>query len=306
MKIGVIGLGNIAQKEYLPVMVEMQDEVEWHLCSRNKETLEAVGKKFGFRHLYTSLEEWLDSGIEAAFVHAATVAHAEIIRKLLERGISVYVDKPISDDPEETKELIELADAKGLLLTAGFNRRFAPMIQRLKEIPDKKMILIQKDRVKNVEPVRFALYDLFIHIADTALYLLDDEVVSVQSHLVENEGELKRLWLMLETKSTTCFVSMNYEAGANREVMEVQSPEGIVRVLNLTDMTIEYKNGKQQVAFGDWEGTLHKRGFAPLIAAFVAGLKEKTSPVSTESSYLSHSLCEKILTDNGFGSNSNE
>ena len=306
MKIGVIGLGNIAQKAYLPVMVEMQDVVEWHLCSRNREKLEAVGKKFGFQHLYTSIEEWLDSGIEAAFVHVATVAHAEIIRKLLERGISVYVDKPISDDPEETKELIELADAKGLLLTAGFNRRFAPMVERLKGIPDKKMILIQKDRVKNVEPVRFAVYDLFIHIADTALYLLDDEVVSLQSHLVENEGELKRLWLMLETKSTTCFVSMNYEAGANQEVMEVQSPEGIARVLNLTDMTIEQKNGKQQVAFGDWEGTLRKRGFAPLIASFVAGVKEHTNPVSTESSYLSHSLCEKILADNGFGNKPNE
>ena len=45
MKIGVIGLGNIAQKAYLPIMVEMQAEVEWHLCSRNKETLETVGKK---------------------------------------------------------------------------------------------------------------------------------------------------------------------------------------------------------------------------------------------------------------------
>ena len=43
-----------------------------------------------------------------------------------------------------------------------------------------------------------------------------------------------------------------------------------------------------------------------LIAAFVAGVKEKTNPVSTESSYLSHSLCEKILADNGFGSKPNE
>ena len=111
---------------------------------------------------------------------------------------------------------------------------------------------------------------------------------------------------MLETKSTTCFVSMNYEAGANQEVMEIQSPDGIVRVMNLTDMTIEQKNSKQQIAFGDWEWTLRKRGFAPLIGSFVAGVKERTNPVSTESSYLSHSLCEKILVDNGFGINPNE
>jgi virulence factor len=300
VKIGVIGIGNIAQKAYLPVMVEMQDTIEWHLCSRNQEALESIGKKYGFNHLYVSIEEWLDSGIEAAFVHVATVAHGEIIRTLLERGIPVYVDKPISDRLEETKELIELADAKGLLLTAGFNRRLAPLVQRLKEIPDKKMIIIQKDRVKNVEEVRFAIYDSFIHIADTALYLLDDEVVSVQSHIVEKDGELKRVWLVLETNTTSCFVSMNYEAGANQEVMEVQSLEGVVRVMNLTDMTITRKGEKQIVSFEDWEGTLRKRGFAPLIHEFVEGIAKKENPVSTESAYLSHSLCEKILTDNGF------
>ena len=300
MKIGVIGIGNIAQKAYLPVMVEMQDTIEWHLCSRNQEALGAIGKKYGFNHLYASIEEWLDSGIEAAFVHVATVAHGEIIRTLLERGIPVYVDKPISDRLEETKELIELADAKGLLLTTGFNRRFAPMVQRLKEIPDKKMIIIQKDRVKNVEEVRFGIYDSFLHIADTALYLLDDEVVSVQSHIVEKDGELKRVWLVLETNTTSCFVSMNYEAGANQEVMEVQSLEGVVRVMNLTEMTITRKAEKHIVSFEDWEGTLRKRGFAPLIHEFIEGIATKENPVTTESAYLSHSLCEKILTDDGF------
>ena len=162
------------------------------------------------------------------------------------------------------------------------------------------MIIIQKDRVKNVEEVRFALYDSFLHIADTALYLLDDEVVSVQSHIVEKDGELKRVWLVLETNTTSCFVSMNYEAGANQEVMEVQSLEGVVRVMNLTDMTITRKVEKQIVSFEDWEWTLRKRGFAPLIHEFIEGIAKKENPVTTESAYLSHSLCEKILTDNGF------
>ena len=132
MKVGVIGIGNIAQKAYLPIMAEMRDTVEWHLCSRNKETLELVGMKYGFDRLYTDMDEWMDSGIEAAFVHVATAAHGKVIRSLLGRGISVYVDKPISDDLDEVKQLIKLADPKGLLLTAGFNRRFAPMVRRLK------------------------------------------------------------------------------------------------------------------------------------------------------------------------------
>ncbi|MGA9518418.1 MAG: Gfo/Idh/MocA family oxidoreductase [Trichococcus sp.] len=300
MKVGVIGIGNIAQKAYLPVMAEMRDTVEWHLCSRNKETLEQVGKKYGFERLYTDMDKWLDSGIEAAFVHVATAAHATVIRSLLDRGIAVYVDKPISDDLEEVKQLIELADSKGLLLTAGFNRRFALLIQRLKEIPDKNMLFIRKDRINLVEPVRHAVYDLFLHIADAALYLLDDEVLSVQSKIIEKDGNLKRIWVELETKTTSCFVSMNYEAGANQEVMEIQSPEGIVRVVDLTGMTISNQAGTQLTGFGDWEGTLCKRGFEPLIRGFIGGIMNKENPVTTDSVYLSHSLCEKILQDNGY------
>ena len=300
MKVGVIGIGNIAQKAYLPIMAEMRDTVEWHLCSRNKETLELVGMKYGFDRLYTDMDEWMDSGIEAAFVHVATAAHATVIRSLLERGIAVYVDKPISDDLAEVKQLIELADSKGLLLTAGFNRRFAPMIRRLKEIPDKNMIFIRKDRINLVEPVRQAVYDLFLHIADAALYLLDEEVLSVQSKIIEKDGNLKRIWVELETKTASCFVSMNYEAGANQEVMEIQSPEGIVRVVDLTDMTTSDQGGTQHTGFGDWEGTLRKRGFEPLIRGFIEGIMKKENPVTTDSAYLSHSLCEKILQDNGY------
>ena len=300
MKVGVIGIGNIAQKAYLPFMAEMRDTVEWHLCSRNKETLELVGKKYGFDRLYTDMDEWMDSGIEAAFVHVATAAHGSVIRSLLERGIAVYVDKPISDDLAEVKQLIELADSKGLLLTAGFNRRFAPMIRRLKEIPDKNMLFIRKDRINLVEPVRQAVYDLFLHIADAALYLLDEEVLSVQSKIIEKDGNLKRIWVELETKTASCFVSMNYEAGANQEVMEIQSPEGIVRVVDLTDMTTSDQGGTQHTDFGDWEGTLRKRGFEPLIRGFIEGIMKKENPVTTDSAYLSHSLCEKILQDNGY------
>lgn len=300
MKIGVIGIGNIAQKAYLPVMAEMRDTVEWHLCSRNKETLELVGEKYGFDRLYTDMDEWMDSGIEAAFVHVATAAHGSVIRSLLERGIAVYVDKPISDDLAEVKQLIELADSKGLLLTAGFNRRFAPMIRRLKEIPDKNMLFIRKDRINLVEPVRQAVYDLFLHIADAALYLLDEEVLSVQSKIIEKDGNMKRIWVELETKTASCFISMNYEAGANQEVMEIQSPEGIVRVVDLTNMTTSDQGGTQHTGFGDWEGTLRKRGFGPLIRGFIEGIMKKENPVTTDSAYLSHSLCEKILQDNGY------
>lgn len=298
LKIAVIGIGNIAQKAYLPVISHMRGEIEWHLVTRNQEVLNDVGHSYGFQHLHGSIEELEGIGLDAAFVHNATHVHYETIKFLLERGIHVYVDKPISENLAESKELLALAEKNQILLTVGFNRRFAPMIKKLKDIPDKKMILIQKDRVNNDEEVRFAIFDLFIHIVDTALYLLDEPVVASHSRITEENGKLKRIWLCLETERTTAIVSMNYEAGAKQEKIEVQSLGGIQRVTDLTELQILEKNRTIVERFGDWEGTLEKRGFTPLIESFVEGISTGINPVSLSSSAQTHELCERIVQEN--------
>lgn len=298
LKIAVIGIGNIAQKAYLPVMAQMRKNIEWHLVTRNENVRQEVSQAYGFLNMHENITALKGQGIEAAFVHNATHVHYETIKFLLNNGIHVYVDKPVSEDLEQTKELLALAKEKNLLLTVGFNRRFAPMVEKLKAIPDKKMIFIQKDRVNNDEEVRFAIYDLFIHILDTALFLLDDPIVSSHSHIVQEDGKLKRIWLNLETKNTSAIVSMNYEAGAKQEKIEVQSLAGIHRVTDLTELEILDRVHMTVERFGDWEGTLEKRGFAPLIAQFISGIVSGENPVSLASSEATHELCEKIIQEN--------
>lgn len=295
LKIAVIGIGNIAQKAYLPVFSAMRNQVEWYLVTGNKETLDSVGSQYGFKKRYQTLDELGDIHLDAAFIHNATVAHYETVKRLLNKGVPVYVDKPISDQFSQTEELLALAEENHVQLTAGFNRRFAPMIQQLKAIPDKKMILIQKDRVENHESIRFAIYDLFIHIVDLALFLLDEPVVSFQSHIHETEGELKRVWLVLETIQTTAIVTMNYQAGANQEVVEIQSLAGVQRVTDLNEMVIKEKNHTESVKYSDWEETLVKRGFKPIIHAFIESLLTGQNPVSHTSSLQSHKICEEII-----------
>ncbi|MGP6140134.1 MULTISPECIES: Gfo/Idh/MocA family protein [unclassified Jeotgalibaca] len=297
LKIAVIGIGNIAQKAYLPVISQMRSDIEWHLVTRNQQVLNDVGQAYGFRHLHQSIEALEGIELDAAFVHNATHVHYETIKFLLKKGVHVYVDKPISENLAESKELLALAEEKRVLLTVGFNRRFAPMVKKLKDIPDKKMIFIQKDRVNNDEEVRFAIYDLFIHILDTALYLLDDPIIASQSRITEEDGKLKRVWLCLETEQTTAIVSMNYEAGAKQEKIEVQSLAGIHRVTDLTELQILEKNRAITESFGDWTGTLEKRGFAPLIESFIEGVSTGINPVSLSSSEKTHELCEKIVQE---------
>jgi virulence factor len=47
--------------------------------------------------------------VDAAFVHAATAAHPEVVARLLEAGVPVYVDKPLADSYPEAERLVGLA-----------------------------------------------------------------------------------------------------------------------------------------------------------------------------------------------------
>lgn len=118
-KIGVIGLGNIAQKAYLPVMASLQDKYEWHLTTRNVEKGQKLAAKYGFTHLHQTLDQLIAEKPLAVFVHTPTSTHENVIKQLLNAGINVYVDKPVSEDLQVVEELYKLADTNNLMLTCG-------------------------------------------------------------------------------------------------------------------------------------------------------------------------------------------
>ena len=97
LKIGVIGLGDIAQKAYLPVLTA-QPGLELHLHTRTPATLDEVGDAYRLPHRHTTLDALLDQGLDAAFVHAPTDRHVEIGTRLVEAGVPLYVDKPLAYD----------------------------------------------------------------------------------------------------------------------------------------------------------------------------------------------------------------
>ncbi|MCB5956399.1 Gfo/Idh/MocA family protein [Enterococcus sp. CWB-B31] len=296
MKIGVIGLGNIAQKAYLPVYSELRNEGEFVLSTRNKETRELLQNKYGFKELVATVEELIASGIEACFVHVATEVHVEIVEKLLKAGIHVCVDKPLSENLLEVKKLQEYALKNQLILMIAFNRRFAPFVDNLKKIEDKNLILVQKNRINSPGASSFMIYDLFLHVVDTAVYLLDGPVQQVQSKMIEKAGKLQRVFLHLETETTTAICSMDLVSGANTESCQVTSPSGTFYLENLTDLTSVSAEGTAKETFGDWTTTLEKRGFAPMIRNFIQGVREKNSAkLKQEEVFLSHELCSLIL-----------
>ena len=171
LTIGVIGLGTIAQKAYLPVYAQMQKQVHWLLNTRNEDKLEQLSAQYGLESAGHSLQDLDGQPLEAVMIHTPTATHYQYVKHFLEKGVHVFVDKPLATDMAQVNELYDLADAKHVMLTVGFNRRFAPMIQDLAQVTDKTGVRVDKNRIDALDDTEHALWDLFIHPVDTALML---------------------------------------------------------------------------------------------------------------------------------------
>ena len=295
MKIGVIGLGNIAEKAYLPLLSSFPGH-EFIPCTRNKERLDMIQSKYHFqdgRLKYTDLVE-IDQ-VNAVFIHAATKAHYSIIRYFLESNVHVYVDKPISESILETRELCKLAKEKHLVLMVGFNRRFAPHIQPLTEL-DGDLVFIQKNRQTLTLGLRELIYDDFIHIADTLLYLLKEEPIEITSSVKMNGYKLQNISLMVQTKNKTGFAVMNRQSGANEERLEFSTAQEKWIIEDL-ETVHHFKNGQKTISkHSDWTPISQRRGFKHSIETFFSYIESpEKSILPLEQSLVSHEICEKII-----------
>lgn len=294
MKIGVMGLGNIFTKAYLPVLSQKQ-EIEWHLYSRDRDKLDRLQKEHGFKHVYDDKEHFLSSGLDAIMIHTPTFTHYELIKECLMKGIHVFVDKPISDQILQTYELIQLANDLELILMTGFNRRYAPFTNKLKEMDHKSMIVVRKNRTKALQESRFSLYDMMIHVVDTALYLLDGPVLDYSTKLhLDDDSFVKSAILNITTTDTSLVAYINMQSGARLETFEVMAPQAHMIVEDMTTLKTHYDDHTVVQHFPDWTPTLHRRGFPQMIDTFINRI-HRNDYSDNDASILSHEIIEDLL-----------
>ncbi|WP_226672519.1 Gfo/Idh/MocA family protein [Rossellomorea aquimaris] len=295
MKIGLIGLGDIARKAYLPVLSE-KEGVELVLCTRNEETLHKLADQYRIEHRVQQVEELIALDIDAAFVSTATEAHFEITEKLLENGVHVYIDKPISLNLQETERIVQLAKDSGKIAMVGFNRRFIPKVKELKKHGKPSFLLMQKNRFAAPdEPRRFVVED-FIHVVDTLRFLMDSTVKDVQVQSLKKGDLLHHLIIQLIGDDCTAVGIMNRDGGVTEEIIEYSAGHHKYVVNSLVETTHYHNKEKSISYFGDWEPTLFKRGFYDLVDHFIECVETGKEPApSIEDSLITHEICERIV-----------
>ncbi|MET9856037.1 Gfo/Idh/MocA family oxidoreductase [Streptomyces sp. NPDC006450] len=293
MKVGCIGLGDIAQKAYLPVLTT-RPGLELHLQTRTPATLERVGAQHRVpaERLHTDLDSLLAQKLDAAFVHAPTAVHPEIVERLLEAGVPTYVDKPIAYELAESRRLVELAERRGVSLAVGFNRRHAPGYAQCADHA-RDLIVMQKNRVGLPEDVRTFVLDDFIHVVDTLRFLLPGEADQVDVRAVVRNGLMSQVVLQLSGTGFTALGIMNRLSGSTEEVLEVSGQDTKRQVVNLADV-IDHKGQPTVRRRGDWVPVARQRGIEQVVDAFLEAVAAGTT-LSARDALLTHELCERVV-----------
>ncbi|AJE39611.1 Gfo/Idh/MocA family protein [Streptomyces nodosus] len=295
MKVGCIGLGDIAQKAYLPVL-GLQPGLELHLQTRTPATLHRVANGLHLpreqRHL--DLDALLAQDLDAAFVHAPTAAHPEIVARLLEAGVPTYVDKPLAYELADSERLVRLAEEREVSLAVGFNRRFAPGYAQCADHP-RALILMQKNRVGLPEEPRTMILDDFIHVVDTLRFLVPGPVDEVTVHGRVRDGLLHHVVLQLAGDGFTALGVMNRLSGSTEEILEVSGQDTKRQVLNLAEV-IDHKGQPTVRRRGDWVPVARQRGIEQAATAFLDAVRAGTV-LSARDALATHELCERVVAE---------
>ncbi|MEU6092470.1 Gfo/Idh/MocA family oxidoreductase [Streptomyces sp. NPDC047085] len=293
MKVGCIGLGDIAQKAYLPVL-GAQPEVDLHLQTRTPATLTRVADALHLpeERRHATLDSLLDAGLDAAFVHAPTTAHPEIVTRLLEAGVPTYVDKPLAYELTDSERLVALAERQGVSLFVGFNRRYAPAYaQCLDHARD--LILLQKNRVGLPEEPRSMILDDFIHVVDTLRFLAPGPVDDVTVRARIEGGLLHHVVLQLAGDGFTALGVMNRLSGSNEEILEVSGQDTKRQVINLAEV-VDHKGQPTLRRRGDWVPVARQRGIEQAVLAFLDAVRAG-KVLSARDALETHELCERVV-----------
>jgi predicted dehydrogenase len=180
LKIAVIGLGHMG-KIHLNKLVSFENIEITAVADIDMACVNDLSQKTGVK----TCEDYREAIqlCDGAIIASPTETHYTVGRTFLEAGKHVFMEKPITVNPEEAQELIDIADKKRLVFQIGHLERFNPAFSRALQFIQKPL-LIEASRISpftgrstDVDVV----LDLMIHDLDLVLSLVDEEICGLSA-----------------------------------------------------------------------------------------------------------------------------
>lgn len=133
-KIAVIGAGNFTQAMILPALKDINAPIKYIVSSGGLSST-SLAKKYNVPYSSTSYEDVLaDEEVKHVVITTQHNIHAGMTIQALNAGKDVFVEKPLALKKEELSEIIDAQKRNTKSVVVGFNRRFSPHVQKMKEL----------------------------------------------------------------------------------------------------------------------------------------------------------------------------
>lgn len=180
LKTAVIGVGHLGSI-HARIYSQLEGVNLVGVCDTDQDRGQKTARQFKTQYFRDYRE--LIGKIDAASVVVPTILHHEVSKGLLEKGVHLLIEKPITKTVEEADELLGLAEKKSLMLQVGHVERFnAGFLAAIEVINNPLFIECHrlgpyKQRSTDIGVV----LDLMIHDIDIILGLVKDEIVDVEA-----------------------------------------------------------------------------------------------------------------------------
>jgi len=268
VRLGVLGAGNIADMNVAGYLQSPNCDV-LALCDVDPEVAREAAGRWGVPKVYTDIDELLgDDSLDAVEILTPTHLHHAHIRAALEAGKNVSVQKPITNSVDEALELGQLAEQKGLTLRVSECFVHYPPLELAKQlIVDGaigrpigvriRTVVGQTDSKfqANLRPEGYGwrldgrspgghLFDDMVHKYAMALWLVDQDIVSVQAVVRRRDLFFEPCAVIFEYEDPDLLGMMDVQYARDMwlrssyygadEFFEVQGEEGFLWVTRAT------------------------------------------------------------------------
>ena len=241
LQVGIIGAGFIG-RQHIEAIRRIPNTEVVAISEYSKEVARKIADEFGIKQAYGDVDEMI-ADAELDVIHNCTPSnmHYALNKKVLNAGIHLYCEKPLTLTSDESEELVTLVKEKGLKAAVNFNYRHNAMVEEMKERISSKAIgdvwylsakylqdwlLLETDFDWRVETEyggnTRAIADIGSHCFDTIQYMLDEKIVAVRA---------KRYMLHPTRKNRDNIdVTVENEDAALVQIRLASGVEGVVRV----------------------------------------------------------------------------
>ncbi len=137
MKLGIAGTGMIVQ-DLLTTFNKLSFEAVYiYGTQRSMERTESLKDKYHLDKTYYDYDELLDSDADTIYIALPNFLHYSFAKKALEKNKHLIIEKPITSNYQEAKELKELAQKKHLIILEAMNVHYLPSYKSIKKNIDK-------------------------------------------------------------------------------------------------------------------------------------------------------------------------